>query len=340
MSNNRFFLFAPAAFLWLLSACHSSPAPTDPIDPNEPEKGSVQVDSIPNPISCAHQIGVNQPLRVGRWYRFLDSLVLAYDTLLPYPLKTEHILHANPWLLDTLVNSDYDIQMARDSFIGDNRLWIVVRPGQELCIPDSNAAAEIDRKLASTWLDINIPEFKLRIVQGSDTLHTCKIRVGQVRIRHLELAGREVDLRTHTGEGKIVRVETDPLFLNPVTGEKFTTTRRDDGKRTEMPLIPWIEPEINGQRYGQLIHPTTNPVTLGKAYSNGCIGASEADAWRVYYHAPVGTKVKIRYELDVVQPSGDTLHFKDIYHMKGRKSLPKLPSRAIIIRPDTIRKDS
>ena len=50
-------------------------------------------------------------------------------------------------------------------------------------------------------------------------------------------------------------------------------------KVTKLPQIPFIETEINGIRNGQLIHPTTNPETLNKAYSNGCIGTKEADAW-------------------------------------------------------------
>ncbi len=57
--------------------------------------------------------------------------------------------------------------------------------------------------------------------------------------------------------------------------KQFFTTKRDDEKRTFMPLIPWIETEINGIRNGQMIHPTTNPKTLGKAYSNGCIRVRE-----------------------------------------------------------------
>ena len=64
-----------------------------------------------------------------------------------------------------------------------------------------------------------------------------------------------------------------------------------------MPQIPWIETEINGVRNGQMIHPTTNPKTLGKAYSNGCIGTTEADAWIIYYYAPIGTPIEIKYDL-------------------------------------------
>lgn len=73
---------------------------------------------------------------------------------------------------------------------------------------------------------------------------------------------------------------------------------------TKLPQVPFIETEINGLRYGQLIHPTTNPVTLGKAYSNGCIGTKEADAWVIYYYSPLQTKITISYDLDIVNKYG------------------------------------
>ncbi len=71
--------------------------------------------------------------------------------------------------------------------------------------------------------------------------------------------------------------------------------------------------EIDGHQYGQMVHPTTNPQSLGKAYSNGCIGTKEVDAWYIYYYAPIGTNVEIRYDLEVVDSKGDTLLLKDIY---------------------------
>ncbi|MBP9873779.1 MAG: L,D-transpeptidase, partial [Haliscomenobacter sp.] len=93
----------------------------------------------------------------------------------------------------------------------------------------------------------------------------------------------------------------------------YEVTRRDDGLLTACPQIPWLEPEINGQRLGHLIHPTTNPRTLGRAYSNGCIGTREGDAWFVYYHAPLGTRVVFRYDLWTVGPEGDTVRLRNVY---------------------------
>ncbi len=82
-----------------------------------------------------------------------------------------------------------------------------------------------------------------------------------------------------------------------------------------MPLIPTLEPEINGACYGQLIHPTTNPNTLGKAYSHGCIGTREGDAWRIFFHTRIGTPIEIRYDLTGIDSNGDTLVFPDVYRL-------------------------
>ncbi|HWA33089.1 MAG TPA: L,D-transpeptidase, partial [Cyclobacteriaceae bacterium] len=152
-----------------------------------------------------------------------------------------------------------------------------------------------------------------------DTILDCKVRVGRNAIQYLQLAGRKVNLRTPIGSGKIVRIARVPYVLNPETGKRYEGTHRDDGVLTEMPIVPWLEPEINGVRYGDLIHPTTNPETLGKAISHGCVGTSEADAWVIYYNCPVGTKVNFRYQLKVVNKKGDTVRLKDIY-----KSEPKV----------------
>ena len=127
---------------------------------------------------------------------------------------------------------------------------------------------------------------------------------------------REVDMKTRTGEGKIVKINRNPRWQNPVDGHEYKTTLRDDLRRTKVPRIPFLNPEINGIRWGQLIHPTTNQETLGKAYSNGCIGTGEGDAWRIYFHAPIGTKVVIRYDLEIIE-NGDTLKLKDIYSYKN-----------------------
>src|SRR5690606_14119578 len=164
-----------------------------------------------------------------------------------------------------------------------------------------------------TELELNIPEFRLRVIKDSLIQFSFKVRVGQNRKRYLAMGNRVTDLRTRQGEGIIVHHNKAPDFYNPVDGKRFFLTKRDDGRTTLMPQIPWIETEINGVRNGQMIHPTTNPVTLGKAYSNGCIGTREADAWIIYYYAPIGTKITIRYDLNAIGKNGEPIKLKDIY---------------------------
>lgn len=255
-------------------------------------------------------------VRVHGYFDYMDSLVVAYDSLTPYPL-TEHLLvRANPWILDVLANTDYYLMMERDSFVYDQKRMIVLRPNDLILVPDSLRAAQLLDKIRKTHIDVNIPEFKLRIYQDSSLLFTIPIRVGQNRVRYLKMSDRMTDLRTIRGKGHIVRQVRDPHFYNPVDGKRFYLTKRDDGRTTIMPRIPWIETEINGVRNGQMIHPTTNPITLGKASSNGCIGTSEADAWIIYYFAPVGTPVTIRYDLKIMNSLGNEKSLKDIYGFK------------------------
>src|SRR6056297_1624084 len=259
------------------------------------------------------RIAVRDTVRLQRYFNYIDSLVVAYDSLTNYTLSEHLLVRANPWVITTLENTDYYRMMERDSFVYDQKKQIVLRPMDSLLIPDSLAADLMMNRIERTHIDVNIPEFKLRVYEDATLLYTFPVRVGQNRKRYLKMGDRMTDLRTKTGKGEIVNYSRNPVFYNPVDGKRFYLTKRDDKRTTLMPQVPWIETEINGIRNGQLIHPTTNPKSLGKAYSNGCIGTSEADAWVIYYHAPVGTKVNIRYDLNVKDSLGNETILKDIY---------------------------
>lgn len=258
-------------------------------------------------------VEVPYPVTIEGYFGFIDSLLTVYQPQLPYPVSEHLLVHANPWVLDTLVATDYYRRMARDSFVYDQRQQVALPAGSRLQVPDTALASHLQQRLDALWLDINIPEFRLRIYRDSTELFSFPIRVGRNRTRFLEMSGRETDLRTQPGTGRIIRHERSPVFYNPVDGTRYYSTRRDDGRRTLMPRIPWLETEIDGRRNGQLIHPTTNPETLGRAYSNGCIGTAEAAAWIIYYHAPLGTPVRIRYELTAPDSTGRSGRLKDIY---------------------------
>jgi len=259
------------------------------------------------------KIDIPKNVTIGEYFNFMDSLVNAYCERTSLPL-TEHLLvRNNRWVIDTLANTDYYRMMARDSFVHDQRKLVVLPKGSTLLVPDAIQTTALSGDFDHWWIDVNIPEFKLRLYKDSSVVYAFPIRVGQNRKRFLAMDGKISDLRTRTGSGSIVRHVRNPDFYNPVDGKRFYFTKRDDGLTTYMPQIPWLETEIDAQRNGQMIHPTTNPESLGKAYSNGCIGVKEADAWIIYYYAPVGTKIQIRYDLEVKGKGSDTLHLKDIY---------------------------
>lgn len=261
-------------------------------------------------------VKVEKDIKIKNYFSFIDSLVFHYDSLVSYEL-TEHLLvQANPWIIDSLVATDYYQRMEKNQFVFDQKELVILQTGDYLFVPGSRWAKQIQLRQNETKIDINIPEYTLRILEGKKERFRFIVRVGQDRERYLETAGRIENLRTRTGEGSIAKITRNPIYINPVDGHQYESTARDDDRRTMLPQIPFLHPEINGLRWGQLIHPTTNQATLGKPYSNGCIGTGEGAAWRIYYHAPIGTKVRIRYDLEVIQKNGDTLNFKDIYPSK------------------------
>lgn len=258
-------------------------------------------------------IVVSKDIIVSNYFQYLDSIVKNSNIDANYKL-TEHLLiRFNPWIIDTLVTTDYYKMMEKDSFVYNQKEQIVLRKGSLLLIPNSLAVLELLNTFKKTYLDINVPEFKLRIVQDSIELFEFPIRVGRNEKKYLKMGDRITDLRTKLGIGTIVGHVKDPDYYNPANGQQYYLTRRDDDKVTKLPQIPWLETEINGVRNGQLIHPTTNPNTLSKSYSNGCIGTGEGDAWIIYYYAPINTKVIIRYNLKRINKEGDTLTLKNIY---------------------------
>ncbi len=258
---------------------------------------------------------VNDTVRIEHYFSYMDSLVTVYDSLTHYPLSEHILVKSNSWIIDTLANTDYYRMMQRDSFVYDQRKMIVLGPKNSIIIPDSLEVYSIKEAFGKTRIDINLPEYKLRVYEDSMLLATYPIRIGQNKRKYLKMGDKLTDLKTLQGKGQIIGYRKNPAFYNPTTGKQFFVTRRDDNKTTLMPQIPWIVTEIDGIRNGQLIHPTTNPKSLGKAYSNGCIGVKESDAWRIYYQCPIGTKINIRYDLKVMDDSGSEFLLEDIYKL-------------------------
>ena len=273
----------------------------------------VQTKDSTKKLIAASWIQIPHDIAISEYFDYMDSLVNAYDSVVPYSLSEHLLVHANPWIIDTLANTDYYRMMARDSFVYDQRKLLVLKSMDSIMIPDSLLAVSLMNSFKKTHLDINIPEFKFRIYKDTALLYTFPVRIGKNAKKYLAMGDKITDLRTITGRGEIVRLERNPKFYNPVDQKRFYLTKRDDNKTTLMPQIPWIETEINGIRNGQMIHPTTNPKTLGKTSSNGCIGTRESDAWIIYYYAPLGTAITIRYDLEIHNEIGTNVKLKDIY---------------------------
>ena len=283
---------------------------------NEGTTMYLQLDTFRNESDsiASLRVEINQDVLVENYFQYVDSIVCKYDSFTKYPL-TEHLLiRANSWIIDTLQHTDYYRMKALDSFVYNQKKLIVLPKGAFINIPDSIAAEKLLFAFEQTKIDINIPEFKLRIYEDSTQLYEFPIRVGRNEKKYLEMSGRVQDLKTKTGEGTIVNHVRNPRYVNPANNHEYFVTKRDDQEVTKLPQIPFIETELNGVRHGQLIHPTTNPITLGKAYSNGCIGTNEADAWIIYYYAPIGTSIQIRYNLNIQNEKGDSITLKDIYN--------------------------
>ena len=267
-------------------------------------------------VAEAPYFKIQYPVNGGHYLDFMDSLGRALSDSLQYRCDEYVLVHSNAWLLDSLRRQDYYIRQESGDFVGDQKQLVVFRPGDSLRIPSKEQSDDILCRLSRICIDVNIPEYSLRIYDRDSVLHECLVRVGKNERKFLSLAGHEVDLRTPIGEGTIVRIARDPWYINPVDGHRYRSTRRDDGRYTALPRIPFLEPEIDHRRSGALIHPTTNLSTLGKAISNGCVGLSEADAWTVYYHAPLGTCVRFRYELALRDSMGKVVRLRDIYSME------------------------
>lgn len=282
------------------------------------------------------KIEITKDVPIRSYFKWMDSVVETHNQIHNYSIDEYIIVHNNKWIIDTLANTDYYYLMDKGIFSEDPQALIALKEGQVLNIPDSLHAQHLKAQLNDTSLELNIPEYRLRIIQGRKELYKFPVRVGKTGKKYMAMAKREVDMKTIPGIGEIIRVNKNPTYMNPVNNNKYKMTNRDDGKRTGLPAIPWLEPAINGRSVGQLIHPTTNMGTLGKASSNGCIGLRESDAWRVYYYAPMGTRVVIKYELEGENEEGEKVRFKDIYPGFDKIKLKEVPLDTDLKNKDSI----
>jgi hypothetical protein len=293
-------------FIFILLGCETTNSNTGP------QKRTVF--DVDNSVDVERDfLLIKSDVRMGRYFESMDSLCHLASIAFGRKIDEYLLIHNNRRIIDTLIQQDYYLAKEQGRYIQDQRLCIALHAGDTLFIPTQIEMDQLNGMLDSVLIDVNIPEYTLRIWVKNELKHRCKVRVGKNDSRYLALAHREVNLQTPVGRGHIVRIERNPTYINPVDGHRYKSTRRDDGMYTQLPRIPFLEPELNGIRPGALIHPTTNRNTLGKAISNGCVGLSEADAWMVYYYAPLGTEVVFRYDLDIIDSLSNAIRLMDVY---------------------------
>lgn len=69
--------------------------------------------------------------------------------------------------------------MSQGNFVYDQRKLTVLKPGDTLLLPGPLAGAALLESMSETWLDINIPAFELRIMEGDSAMFTMPVRVGK-----------------------------------------------------------------------------------------------------------------------------------------------------------------
>lgn len=308
MKNNPIKIAILFSVLSIFCSCHTS------VDYDDAIVGSIGLPSEEYYMDefVFDIVEVQEDVAMKDYFDFIDGIVENYRFY--NPMLTEHVLvQANDWIIYALECTDYYTKVAKGEFVYDQGELIIIEKGEIILIPNDKWIIDLLNEQRKTRIEVNIPEYKLRIYQEAELLNTISVRVGRNESTFLATANRLEDLRTKTGTGYIHEIERDPIYINPVDGHQYTSTLRDDNRRTLLPQIPFLHPKINGYLNGQVIHPTTNKNTLGKSYSNGCIGLSEGDMWYLYYYAPVGTAIELKYELDVINTNGDSIRLPDIY---------------------------
>ena len=125
-----------------------------------------EIVSFPFPrlkLDSTKRILVTKNITIKQYFNYLDSLVKTINNKGNKGL-TEHILvRYNPWIIDSLRNTDYYTMMERDSFVYNQKELIALKKGSQILIPDSLEIENIIETFNRTILDINIPEYRLRI---------------------------------------------------------------------------------------------------------------------------------------------------------------------------------
>lgn len=149
--------------------------------------------------------------------------------------------------------------------------------------------------IASYFIDINIPEYKLRLYYEDELVNTFPIAVGKSVTPSI------------LGDFKIINVIKDPTWYPQ--GQEPVPPGKDN------PLGPWwLGLDFPG--YG--IHGNNSPDSIGKALSAGCIRMNNDDVTYLAGVIKKGTPVRLRYDVFVATYSRGQVQiavYPDIYRL-------------------------
>ena len=131
---------------------------------------------------------VDRDIQVRNYFSFIDSCVARLNKSVNYELNEHLLVRNNRWMIDTLASFDYYKRMERGEFIYDMREKFVLCSGDTLWAPDEKMAKELTGTFENTLIDLNIPEFRLRIFEYGMKKYEFTVRVGRNERKYLELA--------------------------------------------------------------------------------------------------------------------------------------------------------
>ena len=178
----------------------------------------------------------------------------------------------------------------------------------------SAGAGELRPYGPESRIEINIPEFALRVYQGGAVVRTFPVGVGRP------------GFPTPVGEYKVINRMENPTWENPYLKEGAVRIKAG----TDNPLgTRWLGFYNDGRgEYG--IHGTDNPSSVGKASSHGCIRMKIKDAESVFSLVEMGAPVSTTYRLYQLEQKGSTVvlkSFPDLYR-RGKPDVRQVERQA------------
>jgi len=148
---------------------------------DQEELSYFQIEKIPivEETDILFEIKIEKDISIDEYFEFIETTVANYDSLVSYDLTTYLLVHNNTWLIDTFAHTG--------NFIYDQPAQIILKKGDVLHVPDADKANQIIDRINSFSIDVNIPEFKLNILENDSIIYTFPVRVGQTGERFMSM---------------------------------------------------------------------------------------------------------------------------------------------------------